>query len=135
MSLDFAPEVIDFLLQNGSQITETNSEGNNLVIFAIKTNNINKLHYVLSKSPESLHKPSFEGKNAWHFLIRPNDLGSYLNKEIATELVNHKLCLNTADKFGHSPLDYCLSDGYFEFAEFLTGLGAKSLKPITKTKT
>jgi ankyrin repeat protein len=97
------------MLKNGAKLAITDSDGRDLLIHAVITNNTLLVEFLLQNGPTGgLNKDVTDlvGKTAVHYVVNPVPLGSYENKKILNLLAKAGYKLEGLDNSKLAPIDY-----------------------------
>jgi len=112
-------EMIEFFLENGTELMETDSDGISALDMAIKFKRLDVIEYCINKGFSLNVSKRKSG-------ITPVMLAAcFSNIEMMKLLVDNGGDVNGEDKFGMSPKDYAKKLGQKKMLEFLTEQGAK----------
>ncbi len=112
-------EMIEFFLENGAELMETDSDGISALDMAIKFKRLDVIKYCIDKGFDLNISKRKSG-------ITPVMLAAcFSNTEMMKLLIDNGGNVNGEDKFGMSPKDYAKKLGQKKMLEFLTGQGAK----------
>jgi len=99
-------DTVLFLLNHKADITARDGQGRNLLMHAIKKNNVPLVEAILDFEGLDLKCVDEKGWSYAHHVVCPLDLGSYENVEILKLLSNAKVELSQPDKEGHTAYYY-----------------------------
>ena len=121
-------EIIKLLLSNGISINETDENGRNALMYAIRQNSRKLVEFLLNYPElDKKHKDN-DGKTPIHHVVNPVEFGSFENTEIL-ELLAPYFDLNEKDEMGKSPIYYAYLQDSGVMAAKLRELGAIDNKP------
>ena len=92
-------ENLKWWISKGSNINETDSEGNSALIYAIKKNNKKIIKFILENEKFDKNLKDKNGKNPIFYVVNPIEFGSYENIEILDFVCNY-FNINEEDNFG-----------------------------------
>lgn len=99
-------DIVLFLLNHKADITARDGRGRNLLVHAIKKNNVQLVEAILDFEGLDLTCVDDKGWSYVHHAVCPLDLGSYENVEILKLLANAKVELTKPDNEDHTPFYY-----------------------------
>ncbi|MBS1988110.1 ankyrin repeat domain-containing protein [Candidatus Dependentiae bacterium] len=95
-------DVVEFLLEEGADVTTTNRFKQTVLITAV-INKFTKIAELLLKNEVDVNIQDYEGNTALHYAARENNI------KLVKLLLANKADVNLKNKAGHSPLDLALS--------------------------
>ncbi|WP_313086155.1 ankyrin repeat domain-containing protein [Pseudomonas sp.] len=117
-------ELVDWVVERGADVNATDYEGKNRLMRCLEGSLCSTEHMAKLIKVSDTNLTDINGRNVLHTACQP---ASTPNKEVHGQ--HRKLMMdigevNQQDKFGWTPLHYCLSSGYIEEAKALIARGA-----------
>jgi ankyrin repeat protein/predicted DNA-binding WGR domain protein len=100
--------LLNTLIQNGTSISEKDSNGNDCLMHCAYFNKFELFKYLLKKCKDNIIYDSAnnQGKSLIHLLVEIEDLGSYENTAFLEFAIKSGFKYNIPDNQGKKPLDY-----------------------------
>ena len=112
LSLEKMVCTLSYLMGHGARFDVLDSEGLNVLIYAIKHNGSELVQFLLDSKGTHKLDVGFEDPRGWtamHYCVQPLSFGSYENAELLRLLHNNGFSLEASDKQGKTPLDLALT--------------------------
>lgn len=100
------------LISLGANIMEKDSNGLDILKYAVIENNLELIKFFFLKHKSSLLYDTIdnEGKSLIHYVISPIRGASYQNAKLLKYLINIGFKYDIKDIFGKTPIDYCIEN-------------------------
>lgn len=119
-------KVIVKLIDLGATISETDSKGIDSLMYAVESNNLQLVRILVEHFKNQINRNLIDnnGKSIIHYVIAPNEEGSYENTELLKYLLDTGFNPNLKDINGKTPIDYAVNQ--------VSGVNLKILSKFVK---